>query len=1025
MLRESVTRSLVSARAYEEERRRAEALAELDRAKTAFFSNVSHEFRTPLTLILGPLEDALAEAEGGERRDRLELLHRNALRLQKLVNTLLDFSRIEAGRIQASYEPVDLAALTADLASVFRSAVEKAGMRLIVACEPLGGPVYVDRDMYEKVVLNLLSNAFKFTLEGEIEVTLRDAGETAELLVRDTGTGIAEEQLPHIFERFHRVEGARARTHEGTGIGLALVRELVGLHGGTVDVRSEAGRGSTFQVTIPKGKDHLPPERTGGPRPLASTALAAGHYLEEALRWLPDGVPVPTTPRPAPAPAARQAASDEGPRPRIVWADDNADMREYVVRLLAPHYDVEAVADGEAALAAALRRPPDLMLADVMMPRLDGFGVLRGLRADERLRAVPVILLSARAGEESRVEGMGAGADDYLVKPFSARELLARVDAHLKMARERREGERALREREAWLAGQKEALQAAVNGEPLEVSLGALVRTAVEQLGGDARAAFYRAKPDGSELRHVVGMPDSYARCVDDFKIGPDSLACGLALSTGQPVLTGDVTKEPLWEPWLWLAERFEYRGCWSFPIHTSAGKFIGTFAVYRRQPREATRRDVEFASLLTHAAAIIMSRHTEAEVRQRAEEALRESESKLAIELADTRLLQRVSSSLARKNDVAALFDQILDAARAFMRSDMASIQRFAPERDELLLLAHKGLAPESAKFWERVRPGEATCCGVSLARGEPLIISDVERWDLVSGTETLAHYRLSGIRAVLSLPLVARDGRCVGIISTHWRETHRPSEREYRLLDVLARQAADLIERRNAEEALRESERRQAFLLELSDALRPLADPAEIEAAASRLLGERLGVNRAYYVEVEDDGEHVVVAADYADGVPSVAGRYHLDDYAPTLKDEYRAGRTVAIADTAADPRVPGPLRAAWDALRIRAMVGVPLVKGGRFVAALGVGERDPRPWTAEDIALVEETAERTWAAVERARAEAQVRRGRDVFYELVARCPLGVYVVDADFRLVEVSDGSRKVFAGVRPLIGRDFA
>jgi PAS domain S-box-containing protein len=439
--------AIANARAYAEERRRAEALAELDRAKTAFFSNVSHEFRTPLTLILGPLEEALAETHEPGPRGRLELLHRNALRLQKLVNTLLDFSRIEAGRIQASFEPTDLAALTGELASVFRSAVEKAGMRLIVHCPPLGEPVYVDRDMWEKVVLNLLSNAFKFTLEGEIEVRLRDAGAAVELSVRDTGTGITEEQLPHIFERFHRVEGVRARTHEGTGIGLVLVQELVQLHGGTVRVQSAAGQGSTFTVTLPKGKAHLPADRIGAARRLASTALAADHYLQEALRWLPpekdEGGRMKDESNPIHPSSFLLHPSEE--RPRIVWADDNADMRDYVRRLLSSRYAVEAVPDGEAALAAVRRQPPDLVLADVMMPRLDGFGLLRELRADPRICDLPVILLSARAGEESRVEGLGAGADDYLVKPFRARELLARIDARLQMARLRREANEALR----------------------------------------------------------------------------------------------------------------------------------------------------------------------------------------------------------------------------------------------------------------------------------------------------------------------------------------------------------------------------------------------------------------------------------------------------------------------------------------------------------------------------------------------------------------------------------------------------
>jgi PAS domain S-box-containing protein len=455
-----ISTAIANARAYEEERRRAEALAELDRTKTAFFSNVSHEFRTPLTLILGPVEDALADASERWQRDRLELIHRNALRLQKLVNTLLDFSRIEAGRVQASFEPTDLAEFTRELVSVFRSGIEKAGLRLVVSCPPLSEPVYVDRDMYEKIVLNLLSNAFKFTLEGEIEVRLRE-GEpgadapgvpTVELSVRDTGTGIAPEQLPHIFERFHRVEGTRARTHEGTGIGLALVQELVKLHGGSVSVQSAAGQGSRFTVTLPRGKAHLPADRIGTARRLAATALAADHYLKEALRWLPD--PEVRNQRSEvggqKSEDGQGAAGDltSGPRPRVVWADDNADMRNYVGRLLQPSCDVESVADGQAALAAIGRQPPDLVLADVMMPQLDGFGLLRQLRSDPGTRDLPIILLSARAGEESRVEGMEAGADDYLVKPFSARELLARVSAHLRIARIRREASQSLRDSE-------------------------------------------------------------------------------------------------------------------------------------------------------------------------------------------------------------------------------------------------------------------------------------------------------------------------------------------------------------------------------------------------------------------------------------------------------------------------------------------------------------------------------------------------------------------------------------------------
>ncbi len=444
-----IASGLADAQALEEERRRAEALAEIDRAKTAFFSNVSHEFRTPLTLMLGPLEDALANAYGvlpPAAAATLSVAHRNSLRLLRLVNTLLDFSRIEAGRVEASYEPTDLAALTAELASVFRSAIEKAGLRLVVDCPPLPEPAYVDRDMWEKVVLNLLSNAFKFTFEGEITVALRRRGERIELAVGDTGVGIAEADLPRMFQRFHRVKNARSRTHEGTGIGLALVQELAKLHGGDVSVQSREGRGSTFTVSIPAGKSHLPADRIGAARQLASTSLGATPFIEEALRWLPVEEPENGAERElmkemADAPPAPDRGRGAVPA-RVLVADDNADMREYLCRLLERSYEMVAVADGQAALERIQADPPDLIVADVMMPRLDGFGLVAAVRADERTRTLPVIMLSARAGEESRIEGLAAGADDYLIKPFSARELLARVGSQLELARLRKETDR-------------------------------------------------------------------------------------------------------------------------------------------------------------------------------------------------------------------------------------------------------------------------------------------------------------------------------------------------------------------------------------------------------------------------------------------------------------------------------------------------------------------------------------------------------------------------------------------------------
>ena len=441
--------ALTNARAYEQERKRAEALAELDRAKTTFFSNVSHEFRTPLTLLVGPLEDGLADAATPlppVHRERQEVAHRNAQRLLRLVNTLLDFSRIEAGRIDAHYEPTDLTTFTADLASVFRSAVEKAGLQFIVDCDPLPQPVYVDREMWEKILLNLLSNAFKFTFDGQIRVELRSRGDRVELRVADTGVGIPETDLPRMFERFHRVKHVRARTHEGTGIGLALVQELARLHGGGVTVESEEGRGTTFTVSVRIGTSHLPSEPIARTRQLATTSGAIP-YVHEMLRWLP-ATDISTTQAAGPTPEIfSPSASQSETAPQVLIADDNADMREYLRRILGHSYRVDVVGDGRDALARIRSRAPDLVLSDVMMPGLDGFGLLAAIRADERTRSIPVILLSARAGEEARIEGLNAGADEYLVKPFSARELLASVGSQLQLARVRRETERALRHR--------------------------------------------------------------------------------------------------------------------------------------------------------------------------------------------------------------------------------------------------------------------------------------------------------------------------------------------------------------------------------------------------------------------------------------------------------------------------------------------------------------------------------------------------------------------------------------------------
>ncbi|MEJ0019616.1 MAG: ATP-binding protein [Acetobacteraceae bacterium] len=511
-----IASGLASARAYEAERQRAEALAQMDQEKTAFFSNVSHEFRTPLTLMLGPLEEEIAQRGKGDA-GRLTMVHRNGLRLLRLVNTLLDFSRIEAGRVQATFRPTDLAAYTAELASNFRSACERADLALTVDCRPLPRPVYIDADMWERVVLNLVSNAFKYTLAGGIAVHVRPVGvDAAELLVSDTGVGIPAAELPRIFDRFHRIEGQVGRTMEGTGIGLALVSELVRLHGGRIEVRSNVGVGTDVSITLPFGDSHLPAERVSQSEGrVVAEGVAAASFVAEAMRWLPQSGRGRDVDQPALDPVASLVGTADTPadvadRPRVLLADDNPDMRDYVQRLLGAVYDVAVVEDGEAALRAMRERRPDLLLSDVMMPRLDGFALLKAMRADPALRDLPVILLSARAGDEAQVEGLDAGADDYLVKPFAARELLARVRSNLQLARIRQEAADQARDE----ARRLELLNRTGSAIAAELDLERLVQmvtdAAVELTGASFGAFFYNVLDEAGEsytLYSLSGAP--------------------------------------------------------------------------------------------------------------------------------------------------------------------------------------------------------------------------------------------------------------------------------------------------------------------------------------------------------------------------------------------------------------------------------------------------------------------------------------------------------------------------------------
>jgi CheY-like chemotaxis protein/two-component sensor histidine kinase len=429
--------------------------------------------------------------------------------------------------------------------------------------------------MWEKIVLNLVSNAFKFTFEGVIEVKLRNSGTHFELTVRDTGTGIPADELPKLFERFHRVAGARGRTYEGSGIGLALVQELVRLHGGTVAAESTYGEGTTFRVRVPLGRSHLSQAHVGSAAAPVSTAIGAQSFVEEALRWLPD-TGSDDEPVIWDAPADEQTEGEPTERPRVLLVDDSADMRDYVRRLLGARYDVQVAEDGEAAHAAIEKRPPDLVLSDIMMPRLDGLGLLTRLRSNPRTSTLPIILLSARAGEVSRVEGLQTGADDYLIKPFTARELLARVAANLATARIRRDAAKTAEASEARLAAVLRQIPVAVG--------------AMDQSGRMviANAAMQRFAPSVVPSRDAERMERWRAWAQDGSPLEPSEWPGARALR-GETVVPGIEM----------LFVDDNGRETWSLvstaPMRDAAGAVVGAIAVVQdieeRKKAEETQR--------------------------------------------------------------------------------------------------------------------------------------------------------------------------------------------------------------------------------------------------------------------------------------------------------------------------------------------------------------------------------------------------------------------------------------------------
>jgi PAS domain S-box-containing protein len=974
--------SIANAQAYEAERLRAARLAEIDRAKTAFFANISHEFRTPLTLMLGPLED-LQRMRGtlvAEERDQLDVAHRNALRLLRLVNTLLDFSRIEAGRLEAVYEPTDLASYTTDLASIFRSAIERASLSLVVDCPPLPAPVYVDRELWERIVLNLLSNALKFTFVGEIAVSLRAAGPQAELIIRDTGTGIAPEEIPHLFERFYRAKHAHGRTFEGSGIGLTLVHELVQLHGGVVRVESEVDRGSAFIVTIPFGSAHLPAERVGVPR-----TSAQGHgesYVAEALRWLPDqGAPDHDQPREMVL-LAEAAPPAERDRPRILLADDNADMRAYLRRLLSRWYDITTVDDGLAALAAARAAPFELVLTDVMMPRLDGFGLLAALRADERTKELPVILLSARAGEESRIEGMEAGADDYLVKPFSARELLARVETRLEIARLRRdavERERALR---AEAQAARDAMEHVLN-----------------QLN-DHYVAYdqnWRYVFVNTQAEEVLGLSKEQLIGQRIWDLFPDAV--------------GNDYYEAVHRA---LAEQrdlvFEY--------------YYAPFARWFENHIYAAPEGVAVLS-------------TDITARKRAEEALRESDARMELAIRANRMVTWEWDVHANRITTSASFADVYglpalaDAAEGFAlvfpadkETHLAHVQRIAthggdymsefriirPDNGQVVWLEERATAfrggqghPErlvgvtldvtarkqaeeqlhaalegaqlGAWSWDpttnRSLPDQRTLAlfgidPMSFTGDAAAIFARIHPDDLPSVADALQAAQQPGGEYRAEFRVLPPDG-VLRWLAGVGRGRFDPAGRVQQVYGV----NFDITARKQAEADTR-------FLDELGDYIRASDTAGALLADVVRMTGAHLQLSRCFFAEVDNPADRWTVYYDYrmpADQA-SITGEHPISAYPPDLVAVLRAGQCAAVQDTASDPLTAAYHSAGFQPLGARAFVCVPLLREGGWLLALAGFADAPRDWQPREVRLLQTVADRTWNAVEKLRLEAAQR-------------------------------------------------
>jgi signal transduction histidine kinase/CheY-like chemotaxis protein len=572
LLADQLSSALASVVSHEQQRQRADALAELDHAKTAFLTNVSHEFRTPLTLLLGPIEDALADVDSSTvLAERLQTARRNAGRLLRLVDSLLEFSRIEAGRATTRLVCTDVGALTSEIASSFTELCERAGLELILDCRRALADV--DPDMWETIVLNLMSNAVKYTLSGSITVTVHAGVGQCLVSVCDTGVGIAEADLKQLGQRFFRTDTALGRSVEGTGIGLSLVRGLVELQHGSLQIASELHRGTTVAITLPKSLARTPIEHS-------PADLWDNPYVVEAGQWV--------------APPPTEAVPSEDNRELVLIADDNADMRAHLERVLSTHWRTVLVADGEAGLRTARGLRPDAIVTDVMMPKLDGFDFVSSIRGDPELAATPIVMLSARAGNEAVSEGYAGGADDYLPKPFRSQQLVERVRARLSAANRERAG-RQKREAELRSASAAAELDAALKAADSVAGIADVLLASSLGSGGAAIVVIGLIDAEENNVRFEYAGPvpaeirDRYHVATLDTPLVPIDV-----IKTGQRMVITDTSA---------LGSRYRHvvqetansvRACVSQPLRGQDGNVIGSLGLLWPTPRDFDPAELE-----------------------------------------------------------------------------------------------------------------------------------------------------------------------------------------------------------------------------------------------------------------------------------------------------------------------------------------------------------------------------------------------------------------------------------------------